>query len=173
VLDTLLSFHLGTVSFVTKTDHSFNPLFLCLQTHVSVHSVHTKLDFWDCITLGHFCLRVCSCVVLNYHFGACTGCQWEVFFGFYFGAQHGPWKNIALDSAGKMMLGTALSLSTWPSLWVPSSNVRGFWTLAMFGIRKETPPVLDSRERWIFASLCRPVIYFLGLSGNAICVPCG
>lgn len=48
-------------------------------------------------------LCVCSCVVLNYCFRACTGCPWEVFFGFYFDAQLSPWKNVALNSAGKMM----------------------------------------------------------------------
>lgn len=146
---------MGTVSFVTKTDHLFNPLFLCLKiTHFHSHCVHTKLYFWHCIALGHFGLCVCSCVVLNYCFRACTRCLWEIFFGFCFGAQHGSWKNVALNSAGKMMWGMVISLTMWPCLWVHSSNVQGFWTLAVFGIWKETPPVLDSRELWIF---CLPV----------------
>lgn len=141
-------------------------------THFHSHCIHTNLDFWDYIALGHFCLCVCSCVVLNCCFRACTGCLWEVFsLGFFLVHSLALGRMLLWIQLGRWCLEWWwLCLTVWPCLWVPSSNVQGFWTLAMFGIRKENSPcvrqqgALDFLPPWVVW----PVICFLGLSGNAI-----
>lgn len=171
-LTSLLPSVLGTSSgdsvLCYKTNPSLNPVLLSLTpTFPFTLPSHQPLFLgsWHCPAPAHCCLWVCGCVLLNSCSRACRRCLWEVFVKF-------TWMQVwslgehcfesSWETGVRMVMSRSYSV---PLSGVPSSNVQWFWTLALLGIRKKIPLELGSREQWLFYL---PVIFFLGLSGNAI-----